>query len=58
MEGVWVEIPGIALGAMGYGFATRSGDRVGQVLGVATVVVCVLSMALPSLDLPVLFLDS
>ena len=46
MEGVWVGIPGIALGAIGYGFATRSDDRVGQVLGVATV------------DPPVLFLDS
>lgn len=33
LEGVSVEIPGIALGAVGYGFATRSGDRAGQVLG-------------------------
>jgi hypothetical protein len=29
LEGVWVEIPGIALGAAGYGFATSSGDRTG-----------------------------
>jgi hypothetical protein len=49
---------GIVLGTAGYGFATRSGDRRGQVLGVATVVLCVLSMALRSLDPPALFLES
>ena len=27
LEGVLVEIPGIALGAVGYGLATRPGDR-------------------------------
>ena len=27
LEGVLVEIPGIALGAVGYGLGTRSGDR-------------------------------
>ena len=58
LEGISVEIPGIALGAVGYGLATRSGDRAGQVLGVATVVLCTLSMAIPSLDLPGLFLES
>jgi hypothetical protein len=52
------EIPGIALGAMGYGLATRSGDRAGQVLGVVVVALCVLSMGIPSLDLPGLFLES
>ena len=58
LGGVPAEIPGIVLGAAGYGFATRSGDLMGQVLGVTTVVLCVLSMALPSLDPPALFLDS
>lgn len=58
LEVVSVEIPGIALGAMGYGLATRSGDRTGQVLGVATVVLCAVSMAIPSFDLPGLFLES
>jgi hypothetical protein len=58
LEGVSVEIPGIALGAVGYGFATRSGDRAGQVLGVATVVLCAVSVAIPSFDLPTLFLES
>jgi hypothetical protein len=50
-------IPGIILGAAGYGLATRSGDRMGQVLGVDTVVMCVLSMALRGLDLPALYLE-
>jgi hypothetical protein len=58
LEGVSVEIPGIALGALGYGFATRSGDRAGQFLGVATVVLCAVSMAIPSFDVPRLFLES
>jgi hypothetical protein len=58
LEGVSVEIPGIALGAIGYGLATRSGDRAGQILGVVVVALCVLSMAIPSLDLPGLFLES
>jgi hypothetical protein len=40
LEGVWVEIPGIALGAAGYWFAARSDDMAGQVLGVAAIVLC------------------
>jgi hypothetical protein len=55
---VSIEIPGIVLGVAGYGFATRSGDQAGQVLGVVTVVLCVVSMAIPSFDLPGLFLES
>ena len=58
LDGVLVEIPGIALGAGGYGLATRSGDRAGHVLGVAVVVLCVISMVIPSFDLPGLFLES
>ena len=58
LDSVSVEIPGIALGAVGYGFATRSGDRAGQVLGVTTVVLCAVSVAIPSFDLPGLFLES
>lgn len=58
LGGISVEIPGIALGTVGYGLATRSADRAGQVLGVATVVLCVLSMAIPSLDPPAMFLES
>jgi hypothetical protein len=58
LEGVSVEIPGIALGALGYGFAARASDRVGQALGVAVVVLCAVSVAIPSFDLPGLFLGS
>lgn len=58
LEGVSVEIPGIVLGAVGYGLATRTGDRAGQVLGVATVVLCAVSMAIPSFGLPGFFLES
>ena len=58
LQGVSVEIPGIVLGALGYGFATRSSDRAGQVLGVVVVVLCALSVAIPSFDLPGLFLES
>ena len=58
LKGVSVEIPGVALGALGYGLATRLGDRAGQVLGLSTVVLCALSMAIPSFDLPGVFLES
>ena len=58
LDGVSVEIPGIALGAVGYGFATRSGDRAGQILGVVVVVLCALSMVIPLFDVPGLFLES
>lgn len=58
LGGVSVEIPGIALGAAGYGFAARASDRAGEVLGVVAVVLCAISMAIPSFDLPGLFLES
>ena len=58
LEGISVEMPGIALGAVGYGFATRSGDRAGQILGVAAVMLCAVSMAIPAFDFPGLFLES
>jgi hypothetical protein len=47
LDGVSVEIPGIALGVVGSGFATRLGDRAGQILGVDSVVLCILSMVNP-----------
>ena len=46
------------MGAVGYGLATRSGDRAEQALGVATVVLCTPSLAIPSFDLPGVFLES
>jgi hypothetical protein len=59
-----VEIPGIAMGVAGYGFAARAGDLTGQVLGVVVVVLCGVSVAIPfsvaipSFDAPGLFLKS
>ena len=58
LGGVSVEIPGIALGAAGYGFAARAGDRAGEVLGIVAMVICAVSVAIPSFDLPGLFLES
>jgi hypothetical protein len=58
LGGIPVEIPGIALGVAGYGFAARASDRVGQALGVVVVVLCAISVAIPSFDLPGLFLES
>jgi hypothetical protein len=55
---VSVEIPGIVLGAVGYGLAARASDRAGQALGVVTVVLSAVSVAIPSFDLPGLFLES
>ena len=52
-----VEIPGIALGVAGYEFAARASYRTGQVLGVVVVVLCGVSVAIPSFDLPGLFLE-
>jgi hypothetical protein len=49
---VWVEIPGIVLGAAGYGFAARASDRTGEVLGVVVVVLCAVSVTIPSFDSP------
>jgi hypothetical protein len=56
LESVSAEIAGIALGAAGYGFAARASDRAGQVLGVVVVVLCAVSVAIPSFDVPGLFL--
>ena len=56
LGGVSVEIPGIALGVAGYGFAARASDRAGQALGVVVVVLCAASVAIPSFDVPGLFL--
>ena len=51
-------MPGIALGDASYGFGASSGDRTGQALGVVVVVLCAVSVAIPSFDLPGLFLES
>ena len=52
VEGISVEYPGILLGALGYYFGLRAGDRVAQVLGIAAAVLCVISMVISGLSGP------
>ncbi len=52
LEGISIEFPGIILGGLGYYLSLTSQDRVGQVLGVATVVLNVISMVISGLSGP------
>jgi hypothetical protein len=52
LDGISVEYAGILLGALGYYFGLRAGDRVGQVLGIAAAVRCVISMGISGLTGP------
>ena len=56
--GLACALAGIVPGAAGYRFAARASDRAGQVLGVLVVVLCGVSVAIPSFDVPGLFLES
>jgi hypothetical protein len=50
--GYFLEFPGIILGGLGYYFGLTSQDRVGQILGVAAVVLNVISMVISGLLAP------
>jgi hypothetical protein len=52
LEGISIEFPGIILGGLGYYFGLTSQDRVGQILGIAAAVLCVISMVISGLSEP------
>lgn len=52
LEGISIEFPGILLGALGYYFGLRSGDRSEQALGIVAVVLNVVSMFVSGLTGP------
>jgi len=56
INGISIEFPGIILGALGYFFCLpsggREGSRPGQILGIAAVVLSVLSIVLSGLTGP------
>jgi hypothetical protein len=56
INGISIEFPGIALGGLGYFFCLpsggRGGSRAGQVLGIAAVVLSVVSIAVSGLTGP------
>jgi hypothetical protein len=52
LDGISVEFPGIILGALGYYFGLRAGDRVGQILGAAAAILCVISMGISGVSGP------
>ena len=52
LEGISIELPGIILGGLGYYFGLQSQDRLGQILGGAAVVLCVISIGVSGLEDP------
>ena len=52
LYGISIEIPGIMLGALGYYFGLKQQDRSSQVLGIAAVVLCTISIFLSGLEAP------
>ena len=52
LEGISIEFPGIILGGLGYYFALRAQDRLGQLLAGAAVVLCVISIGVSGLKDP------
>jgi hypothetical protein len=52
VEGISIEYVGIILGGLGYYFGLTSGDRLGQILGIAAAVLNVVSMLISGLAGP------
>lgn len=52
LEGISIELPGIILGGLGYYFGPRDRDRIGQILGISAVVLCVISIIISGLAAP------
>ncbi len=52
LDGISIEFPGIILGGLGYYFGLTSRDRTGQVLGIAAVVLNVVSMFISGITAP------
>jgi hypothetical protein len=52
LEGISIEFPGIILGGLGYYFGLTSQDRASQILGIATVVLNIISMIISGLAAP------
>ena len=52
VEGISIEFPGIILGGLGYYFGLTGRDRTGQILGIAAVILNVVSMLISGLTGP------
>ena len=52
LEGISIEFPGLILGGVGYYLGLTSGDRASRILGIAAVVLNVVSMLISGLAAP------
>lgn len=52
LDGISIEYPGIILGGLGYYFSLQARNRTGQALGIAAVVLNVISMVISGLAAP------
>jgi hypothetical protein len=51
MDGISIELLGIILGGLGYYFGLQREDRLGQTLGIAAVVLCVIALFVSGLTI-------
>ncbi len=52
IDGISIEFPGTLLGATGYAFGPSGRDRTIRILGIAAIVLCMLSMVFSGLTAP------